>query len=59
MKPRLRPNCSHEFVADSAKPKVDAVLKPAEFETCSDRIVLEDEDSKAGPPTKLGGRGWP
>jgi hypothetical protein len=39
---RLRPNGSHKFAADSAMTK-DAEVKPAEFETCSDRMVVEDE----------------
>ena len=29
-------------------------VKPAEFETCSDRIVLEEEDPDAGHPTESG-----
>ena len=40
--PTLRPNGSHNFVADSAMIK-DEEVKPAEFETCSDRMVVEDE----------------
>ena len=30
------------------------MVRPVEFETFSDRIVLEDEDSEAGQPTGLG-----
>ena len=49
MNPSLRPNGSHKFAADSAMTK-DAEVKPAEFETCSDRMVVEDE---AGQLTEL------